>query len=392
MNIKGLLGDARLKLETSPTPRLDTEVLLGHVLSFSRASLYANATEAVPADKLDEFLDTIEELERLIGDPKVKRVLSRLEETVVKPVVMNRDYDQGAGMLLPDLSKMRRLSRLLKAKTWLDAVKGRNDEAVKSIVLGFRLADAQKTEPVLITQLVRLACLKIQMRSLVAVLPKLTLKDQEAKLIKQTLAGIDFHGPMKLSIQGERIIFGGWVFDKGFSQEELRMLGMDGASWFYAAYGSSLGTPLRNLDNASYLASLGMCERAFDRDASDVTGDRLSLELRSKIKPYAILSRMLVPVLGRVVEKTNRSRTERDCALILLDCWEFHGANGRYPKTLSELKRRISKDPFSGKDYLYKASKDGITVYSVGSNKTDDGGAVNGRNVLDYGHRMDLTE
>ncbi len=67
MNIKQLLAQARLKLENSPSPRLDAEVLLGQVLSFSRAMLYANSTEAVPADKLDEFQQLLER--RCQGEP-----------------------------------------------------------------------------------------------------------------------------------------------------------------------------------------------------------------------------------------------------------------------------------------------------------------------------------
>jgi release factor glutamine methyltransferase len=67
MRITRLLAEARLKLENSPSPRLDTEVLLGHVLSLSRAMLYANSTEAVPADQLDEFRLLLER--RCQGEP-----------------------------------------------------------------------------------------------------------------------------------------------------------------------------------------------------------------------------------------------------------------------------------------------------------------------------------
>ncbi len=67
MNIKQLLAKARQALEDSPTARLDTEVLLGHVLSFSRAWLYANSGTDVPAEKLDEFLQLLERRQQ--GEP-----------------------------------------------------------------------------------------------------------------------------------------------------------------------------------------------------------------------------------------------------------------------------------------------------------------------------------
>ena len=67
MNIRQLLATAREALEGSPTARLDTEVLLGHVLSLSRAWLYANSGADVPAEKLDEFLLLLER--RRQGEP-----------------------------------------------------------------------------------------------------------------------------------------------------------------------------------------------------------------------------------------------------------------------------------------------------------------------------------
>ena len=67
MNIKHLLTKARQALETSPTAQLDTEVLLGHVLSCSRAGLFANSGTDVPAEKLDEFLQLVQRRQQ--GEP-----------------------------------------------------------------------------------------------------------------------------------------------------------------------------------------------------------------------------------------------------------------------------------------------------------------------------------
>jgi release factor glutamine methyltransferase len=67
MNIKQLLTEARQTLKDSPTARLDTEVLLCHVLSFSRAWLYANSGTVVPVEKLDEFLQLLERRQQ--GEP-----------------------------------------------------------------------------------------------------------------------------------------------------------------------------------------------------------------------------------------------------------------------------------------------------------------------------------
>jgi release factor glutamine methyltransferase len=92
MNIKQLLTKARQALEGSPTARLDTEVLLCHVLSFSRAWLYANSATDVPAEKLDEFLHLLERREQ--GEPTAYLTGSRefwsLPLTVTPDVLIPR--------------------------------------------------------------------------------------------------------------------------------------------------------------------------------------------------------------------------------------------------------------------------------------------------------------
>ncbi len=63
---------------------------------------------------------------------------------------------------------------------------------------------------------------------------------------------------------------------------------------------------------------------------------------------------------------------------------------GRYPDTLAELKLGdLAIDPFTGKPFIYKVDpRKGFLIYSVGSNKVDDGGVVAARDW--YGEKGDL--
>lgn len=62
---------------------------------------------------------------------------------------------------------------------------------------------------------------------------------------------------------------------------------------------------------------------------------------------------------------------------------EYKIKTGAYPKKLSDLMpgyfKELPKDPFSGKDYIYKLTKAGFKLYSVGRNFTDEGGLVTER-------------
>ena len=67
MNIGRVLAEARKVLADSPTGRLDSEVLLGHVLAVSRAHLYANPEAETSARQRDDFLQVVER--RVQGEP-----------------------------------------------------------------------------------------------------------------------------------------------------------------------------------------------------------------------------------------------------------------------------------------------------------------------------------
>jgi release factor glutamine methyltransferase len=67
MNIGELLAEARLLLADSAAGRLESEVLLGHVLGVSRAHLYANPTSATSTRHRAEFLQLVERRQQ--GEP-----------------------------------------------------------------------------------------------------------------------------------------------------------------------------------------------------------------------------------------------------------------------------------------------------------------------------------
>ena len=67
MNIGRVLAEARQALADSPTGRLDSEVLLGHVLAVSRAHLYANPEAEMSTRQRNDFLQLVER--RVQGEP-----------------------------------------------------------------------------------------------------------------------------------------------------------------------------------------------------------------------------------------------------------------------------------------------------------------------------------
>ena len=63
--VRTTLSDATTALQsTSPTARLDAELLLGHVTGWSRAQLLAHATDIIAPDMLAQYHSLVERRSR----------------------------------------------------------------------------------------------------------------------------------------------------------------------------------------------------------------------------------------------------------------------------------------------------------------------------------------
>ena len=76
-----------------------------------------------------------------------------------------------------------------------------------------------------------------------------------------------------------------------------------------------------------------------------------------------------------------RGCVERVIARAAVFLAEYRSAHGAYPESLAALGEPVPRDPFSGKDIIYRREGAGYIHYSVGSNQTDDGGAGDDRPV-----------
>jgi hypothetical protein len=54
-----------------------------------------------------------------------------------------------------------------------------------------------------------------------------------------------------------------------------------------------------------------------------------------------------------------------------------HLEHKNYPEKLADLKKTLPLDPYNGKPYIYKLTKEGrYQLYGIGWNQKDDGGTV----------------
>ena len=123
------------------------------------------------------------------------------------------DKDDPAAMVLPHLAAMKGCAQVLQLRALAELQNGQTDQAIADIKLILRLVDSIRTEPILISHLVRIAMVNIALQPVWEGLAGHRWSDTQLAELDQELARLDFLSDYKLAMRGEMVLFQGGVFD-----------------------------------------------------------------------------------------------------------------------------------------------------------------------------------
>jgi hypothetical protein len=99
--------------------------------------------------------------------------------------------------------------------------------------------------------------------------------------------------------------------------------------------------------------------------------------------------RMLVPAVTNVGKAMRRKTALIRCLLALVAAERYRLSHGRWPDGLAALKpellAQVPNDPYDGAPLRYRKLADGVVVYSISEDGTDDGGNLNRNRPTDKG-------
>jgi len=318
------------------------------------------------------------------------------------PVVY--DMENPWGILLPHLGNIKRNVQRLQLRACAELAAGRSDDALADVKLMLYLADSSKTEPFLISYLVRLACVHLAIQPVWEGLAEHAWSDAQLQELQALFQQYDFFPQMEQSLASERAaaILTAELLARG--KYHLNDLTDDP---------SHSGSALANLAGRMvphgwyYLEQLHYCQLfqlqlngAFDVEKRQVFPRQIESNTNALEQAFAgrnpfttictrhqLLAVIMLPALHKIPMRAAAAQTAVDEAAIAGALERYRLANGQFPETLEALVPRfisqMPNDVISGEPDKYHRTNDGqFVLYSVGWNEKDDGG-MSGQTLFD---------
>jgi hypothetical protein len=311
------------------------------------------------------------------------------------------DIDNPPEMLLPHYTVLKRLFQVLQLRASAELALGRTNEAAEDIQFMFRLTDANRNEPMLISHLVRIAELQISLQPLAEGLARHQWSEPQLRGFEERLRQFDFLADARLALQGERVFFGGGFID---------YIRRSPHRWDLLNYMGRVSDEAQDTQHAWQSALLGGCPRGwyylekvnysrmfqdYFLPTIDVAGHRVSPDacrrsderleaIHSNPPPVVVLrhqffSGFLLPALTRSAQKFAFGQAGADAAALACALERYRLAHGQFPESLGalvpEFITQLPHDVITGQPLKYRRTADGqYLLYSIGWNQTDDGG------------------
>ena len=114
------------------------------------------------------------------------------------------EFDHGLAALLPNVQKMRTLSRLLLLRGRVAMITGNAEQAIESVEALFEASRALEHQLLLVEYLVRLATAGVALHETERLLNEMELSEEQLARLRRQVESQDFQRGLARSLQGER--------------------------------------------------------------------------------------------------------------------------------------------------------------------------------------------
>jgi hypothetical protein len=349
--------------------------------------------------------------ERALVEVLNARAVARDPAAVVSLVPKSEDNPWLFGVLLPYFGEMRSFSWYLQAQTFVAAEAGDARRVVKNLEAMVAMSEQVRTPSLLISELVGYAMYSLACETLMELVhrsPGLLSDGQlgelahrfgafdlsasryeqgldgEKAFMDDTLQRVyadDGSGGGRLTPEGLRLLtqvqsLSGATVPSNGVDRVLTVAGGPLAAVVFASRSQIRWEYQRFMDDSRAQARTPMWE--WDQNQSSTAEIERKMHESWTYRVRYMPLKLLMPALGSATRAYQQTVMRRDVTLAVIGCEVFKRRTGSYPRELSQLVPRelpwLPVDCYDGKAIRLKLAGASLLLYSVGANRTDEGG------------------
>lgn len=381
------------------TGRIVTDLVAWRKAFEQSQSLAASNEEIAVSDTPDAAASSQAALAVLRALQPYEPVLKELRAASQRPKSkfnVHYDLDNPWATLFPHLSVVKRTCQLLRLKSSAELAAGRAEEALRDATLMLRLVESPSSEPTLISQLVRVACLQIAVQPIWEGLAERRWSATQLQTLQARFQQFDFIADLRRVLEAERAwgnLTIGMARDKRTPILSLIDSKAKAESW-QAKADSAFATCPRDWFDAEQrnynqlfderlLTGFDVEARRFQPSVGEANARFVEMAVRDTenlLKNHLVFAQEFLVAPSKVHLKLAHAQATVDFVVIAcaVECHRL--ATGGYPETLAALSPRylryLPHDLIDGQPLRYQRTDDGgFLLYSVGWNEIDDHGA-----------------
>jgi hypothetical protein len=341
----------------------------------------------VPAQPQSPAADVLLALSRYDSVLDELRAADRLPDSRFP---LNYDCESPWAILLPHLAPLKSCAQVLQLRSVAELQNGQPDKALEDVRLALDLTGKVRSEPFLISHLVRTAMVHLALQPIWEGLAQHRWSDPQLAALDAELAKFDFVADYRLSLHGElgahsdtaQLILhhpselqGILSFDGNSPDPEAALIRLIPGGWIY----QNEYYCARMMENGFFpVADAGL--GTFSPSQARKADAQLAAETK-RLSPFNCYERLLLPALSKASLKFAYAQASVDLARTAVALERYRLAHGEFPETLEPLAPQfiatLPHDVIGGKPLKYRRDPGGLfTLYSIGWNEQDDGGMV----------------
>jgi len=278
------------------------------------------------------------------------------------------DFTRGMYTLMPHVLEPRQISRLLALNAHVHAHDGEDQQVLRDVTSIFAVSDSLRGEPVLISQLVRIATYDLGCQLGIGMLPHSQWRDKELENLQVSIGRANFRQETLNAFHGER-------------------------ATFLISNAESAGILSRDSNSLQAIELFRICTDGLNTSWPEAMKKHRGIEKQMTAMASGMLSRLkaltavhLLPALEVAILSGASAEARQNCALAILAAHRYRLQHDELPGSLAEInvlmpgdpdERSVRlQDPFDGLPLRFKSAGGQLLIYSVGRNMTDDGGIL----------------